>query len=179
MKLKLSLLLLAASIGVWGCSKDDETEDDVLANVTTVVINEVMAQNSVTAADQDGEYDDWIELYNTTNAAIDLSGYYLSDTKNNTIKWSFPTGTSIDAKGYLIVWADKNDLQTGLHANFKLAAEGEVVVLTNPDQEIMDQITYEAQTEELSFARIPDGTGSFAWQTPTFEKTNGTNSTAK
>lgn len=171
MKLKLSLLLLATSIGIWSCSKDDETED-VLANATTVVINEVMAQNSVTVADQDGEFDDWIELYNTTNAAIDLSGYYLSDTKNNTIKWSFPSGTRIEAKGFLIVWADKNELQSGLHANFKLAAEGEVVVLSNPDQEIMDQLTYGAQTEELSYARVTDGTGSFEWKTPTYNKSN-------
>ncbi|MBK8706059.1 MAG: lamin tail domain-containing protein [Saprospiraceae bacterium] len=73
-------------------------EHDVLvytvqANVvdnSDVVINELMASNSATAADNAGEFDDWIELYNKSANAINLSGYYLSDNPANLAKWEFP-----------------------------------------------------------------------------------------
>ena len=137
-----------------------------------VVINEFMASNDVTASDQDGDFDDWIELYNNTNASIDLSGYSLSDDGTDLTQWSFPAGTVIEANAYLIIWADEDDDQEGLHASFKLSASGETIYLVNTIGEIEDEITYEEQTTDVSYGRFPNGTGNFEIMTPTFNAEN-------
>lgn len=140
-----------------------------------VVINEFMADNKAAVADMAGEYDDWIELYNKGNAALDLSGYYLSDNENNITKWQFPANTVIQADGYLIVWADNDETQATaeeLHANFKLSADGEVVVLANTDEEIIDIIAFGTQQEDVAFARLPNGTGEFQFNGATFNANN-------
>lgn len=74
-----------------------------------------------TIADPQGEYEDWVELLNTTSQAIDLSGMYLSDDPSDLKKWQFPPGTPIDAGGYLLVWADEDTTDAGLHADFTLS----------------------------------------------------------
>jgi hypothetical protein len=157
----LMILLISGS-----CKKYYETVPGA------VVINEIMPVNSTTIADQDGEYDDWIELFNLSYAAIDLSGYYLSDSKKEIKKWKFPHGTSIAENGYLIIWADNDTNQTGLHANFKLSSAGEEVVLTKPDGTITDKTEFPAPALELSYSRVPNGKGPFKWQTPTFLRSN-------
>ena len=75
-------------------------------------------------ADQDGDFDDWIELYNNGSSPIDLEGYYLSDDPEDVMQWAFPAGTEIAANGYLVVWADEDEDQSGLHANFKFVCKG-------------------------------------------------------
>ncbi|HRK75173.1 MAG TPA: lamin tail domain-containing protein, partial [Rhodothermales bacterium] len=147
-------------------------------SATTVVINELMAQNTKTITDEAGEYEDWIELYNTTASDIDLSGYFLSDKVDNLDKWALPNGTTIPANGYLIIWADENGSQGALHANFKLSASGEAVLLSDPAKQIVDQVTFGAQEMDKSYARNPNGIGNFVIQSPTFKKDNtGTTAT--
>jgi hypothetical protein len=152
---------------IFSCDRDDDPDID-----KSLVINEFMAVNSYTAADQDGEFDDWIELFNLTADEINLSGYYLTDSKNNLKKFKFPDGTSITSNGYLIVWADGDTLQTGLHAPYKLSSLGEKVILLSPELEVLDKVDYNAQTEELAYARVPNGKGDFTWQTATFNFRN-------
>lgn len=159
-----SLIILILS---FSCKKTYETDE------SSVVINELMPVNSSTVADQNGEFDDWIELYNLSSSSINLSGYYLSDNKKEPTRWKFPEGTLIAANGYLIIWADDDTTQVGLHANFKLSSAGEEAVLTNPDKKIIDKTEFPAQTLELAFARVPNGTGAFRWQAPTFNMSNG------
>jgi hypothetical protein len=142
-------------------------------DIDAVVINEIMAVNFVTAADQNGQFDDWIELHNITPDQVDISGYYLSDSKSNPSKWKIPSGTTIAPNGYLIFWADKDTTQSGLHTNFKLSSLGESLVLSKPDKTTLDKVTYPAQTLELSYSRYPDGTGEFRWQNPSFGRVNG------
>jgi len=137
-----------------------------------IVINELMPVNNATVTDNYGQFDDWIELYNLSGSETDLSGYYLSDSKNNLSKWQIPQGTFIQGSGYLIIWADKDTTQMGLHTNFKLSSSGENVVLSKPDLTIIDKVSFPAQTQELTYSRIPNGTGSFIWHTPTFDKSN-------
>ncbi|MCB0747475.1 MAG: CotH kinase family protein [Ignavibacteriae bacterium] len=132
-----------------------------------LVINEFMASNETTATDSEGEYEDWIELYNNSEEAISLSGYFLSDDGDDLSQWSFPD-TTISAKGYLIVWADNDEDQKGLHANFKLSGSGETIYLSNSDTTIIDEISYAEQTTDLSTGRYPNGTGPFVQMTPTF-----------
>lgn len=146
-----------------------------------VVINELMASNTRTITDQNGQFDDWIELYNKANTSVDISNWYISDNPANLDKWRFPQGTVIPANGYLIVWADEDSSQntpTSFHANFKLSASGETVLLSKNDLSLADEITFGAQRADMGFARRPNGTGSFVIQTPTFNANNNTGTNA-
>ena len=147
--------------------------------VGDLVINEFMASNDATAADQDGEYDDWIELYNNSASTIDLEGYFLSDDANELTKWAFPAGSFIDGNSYLIIWADNDDTQSGLHASFKLSAAAESVFLVYASGEIVDEVSYFDQITDISFGRYPNGTGNFQTMSPTFNAENsGTTATS-
>ncbi len=137
-----------------------------------IVINELMADNTNVQPDQDNEYDDWIELYNNSTASIDLTNYFLSDNINNTQKWQFPDGTAIAANSFLIIWADKDTLQQGLHSNFKLSANGETLLLSNANATIIDSITFANQQSNVSFGRLLNGIGNFTFLAPTFNAVN-------
>lgn len=163
---RLLILLVIIVCLHYSCTKTEEPVD------MEIVINELMPVNSTVISDQNGEFDDWIELYNVTSSQIDISGYYLSDNSSNRTKWRLPDGTTISGKGYLIIWADKDTTQVGLHANFKLSSLGEEVIISDRDGYILDGVVYPGQTMELSYSRNPDGTGKFIWQNPTFNKSN-------
>ena len=139
-----------------------------------VRINELMAQNTVTVMDNYGEYSDWVELFNTTGSNVDLSGGWLSDELGDIYKWQFPEGSVIPGNGYMIVWADDDGSQGDNHAGFKLTASGEQVWLTAANGEVMDQITFGEQVSDQGFARVPNGTGPFVIQEPTFNANNNT-----
>ena len=144
---------------------EEEEEVDVGTTPTTLVINELMASNSTTILDPQGDDDDWIELKNTGTTAIDLGGMYLSDKTSNPLKWQFPAGTTIAAGGYLLIWADDDDGDSpGLHTNFKLSAGGESVVLSDIDARnnvVIDSVDFPAQTTDVSYGRSPEGSGAF------------------
>ncbi len=162
----LSLLLLAGFIS---CSKDDDLEEE---QIPKIVINELLPKNDSHGSDEDGDFDDWIEIFNPADVDQDISGYYLSDSKKNPAKWQFPEGTIIGKKDYLIVWADGDSLQTGLHTNYKLSADGENVVLLDPELNVINLVEYPATLVEQSWARKPNGTGDFEWSVPTFNQSN-------
>lgn len=136
-----------------------------------VIINEVMADNLTAYADPQGEYDDWIELRNFTDSPVDMTGRYLTDEPNNPRKWQFPSGTTIPANGYLIVWADENGNATpGLHASFRLSKSGETLYLTDTDANnnaILDSVTFGEQTTDLSFGRSAADADVWNSMTPT------------
>ncbi|MBQ33533.1 MAG: hypothetical protein CMG32_01575 [Candidatus Marinimicrobia bacterium] len=122
-------------------------------------INEILVNNDTTNTDESGEYDDWIEIYNTSGEDIDLSGMYLTDNADNLTKWQFPFGgVMLEAGSYLLVWCDENQEQGPLHTNFKLSSEGEFIALTAEDGvTITDSITFGQQSADVSFGRMPDG----------------------
>lgn len=130
-------------------------------NVGDVVINEYEASNVAGAMDADGQFDDWIEMYNTTNADINLFGTYLSDDAANPLKWPFPANAIVPANGYLTIWADENGGQVGIHSNFKLSSLGEEVYFTRADGTTLDSDVYGAQNDDRSMARCPNGSGDF------------------
>ncbi len=141
-----------------------------LPAVGDILINEVMADNGSTSTDSNGENDDWVELYNHTSTAKDLSGLYLSDDPTNLTKWQIPLGTAVNANDVLIVWTDNDSEQSGLHAGFKLSASGESVILSDGTN-IVDQVDFGQQTLDVSYARCPDG-GTFTFAGPTFDALN-------
>jgi len=141
-----------------------------------VVINEFVASNDSLSGitDSNGDFDDWIEIYNNTNTEIDLTDFYLTDNFNNKKQWAFPAGTSIAVDEYLIVWADKDVTQDGLHTDFKLSSLGEQLMLVHFDGTVIDSLSFGAQTTNVPNARIPNGTGDFVTNAPTFGAFNST-----
>jgi hypothetical protein len=142
------------------------------AGGSAVVINEVLASNQNGAVDENGDLEDWIELYNTGSQAVDLTGYFITDNPANVGKWQFPAGTVLNPDSYLILWADEDGNQGDLHLNFKLSASGEQIYLVNPDSLIIDQVVFGQQTPDVAFARIPNGSGPFVQKAPTFAANN-------
>lgn len=137
-----------------------------------VVINELLASNTSGVADNFGEYDDWIELYNSGSSSIDISGWYLSDNVANLSKWQIPAGTVIPADGYAIFWADEDSSQGANHMNFKLSSLGEHVMLLNAAQQLMDSVVFGVQQTDQAYARVPNGSGPFVIQGPTHAASN-------
>ncbi len=128
----------------------------------TIKINEFMASNSTTIADEYGEYNDWIELYNYGTDTVNIAGYYITDTIGNNTKHHIPAGyalTKIPPGCYLIIWADNDTLQDGAnHLSFKLSADGEQIGLFAPDgTTVIDTITYGQQVTDISYGRYPNG----------------------
>ncbi len=149
-------------------TRDPEDMMDSTMEGPSVVINEIMADNDSTYEDPQGDYDDWLELFNRTDSSVDLTGMYLSDKEDNPTKWQFPDGTMIDANGYLVVWLDEDhddeEATEGLHANFKLSKSGEIALLVDTDAQgntILDSVTFEEQETDVAYGRLPDGTGDF------------------
>jgi len=131
-------------------------------------INEFMANNDVAVAGPDGDYPDWIELYNGGTEAIDLGGMYMTDNLANPDGWPFPEGTVIDAGGFLVVWADNDPEKGPMHASFNLNASGEAIGLFAIDGETeIDSLLFEAQLDDVSYGRLPDGTANWTYLTPT------------
>jgi len=131
-------------------------------------INEVMAANSRAAADPQGQYDDWVELYNGSDAAIDVAGLYLTNAPSTPTKWQIPSDipgqTTIPARGYLIIWLDNDTIDQGLHANFNLdASEDEIALFDATGETEIDTVAFEDQIGNLSYGRSPDGSGPWKY----------------
>ncbi|UCD51400.1 MAG: lamin tail domain-containing protein, partial [Phycisphaerales bacterium] len=128
-----------------------------------IAINELMASNSAGKTDPQGEYEDWIELYNLSDAAVDLGGMYLTDDLDRPTKWQIPAGTVIEARGYVLVWADNDLADDGLHAAFSLSTTGEDLALFDVDgTTLLDSVHFDEQLADLSYGRDPDGTGAWS-----------------
>ncbi len=149
-----------------------EKEFHQLPVVSGLVINEIMAGNSFSVPDQDGEYDDWVELYNGNNFSLNLNGYYLSDNENDLTRWTFPN-VSIQPNDYLIIWCDTAGVsQTGIHTTYRLSADQEEVYLTSPTGIVLDAVHYVNMPSDLGYARVPNGSGPMQYQDHTFDANN-------
>ncbi|MDD2984920.1 CotH kinase family protein [Flavobacterium sp.] len=134
-----------------------------------VVINEFVTSNSTVNTDEDGSYEDWIELYNTSAANINLSGYGLSDN-TNLFKWVFPDFIMQPGE-HLLVWCsskNRSNPEFPLHTNFGISSGGETITLTHPDGTVMDQIPAIVIPPNFSYGRAPSGSLTFSiFQEPT------------
>lgn len=131
----------------------------------TLTINEFMADNGSTLEDPDepGEFPDWIEIYNGGETAVDLNGFYLSDDPASLTKSPITQTLTIPAGGFLLIYADGDPSQGAAHADFKLGAGGESVLLVYSDgTTVLDSHTFGAQTADVSEGRCPNVTGN--WQ---------------
>ena len=128
-----------------------------------VTINEFMADNTSTIFNPVGDKaDDWFELYNAGESAVDLTSYRLTEALTNSTQFTVPPGYVIPAGGFLLVWADNNPkanspTNADLHVNFKLAKAGQQLGLFSPDGNLVDGFSFGAQTNDISQGRYPDG----------------------
>ncbi|MEX0945127.1 MAG: lamin tail domain-containing protein, partial [Balneolaceae bacterium] len=128
-----------------------------------LVLNEVMSSNSQTIADEDGDYQDWIELTNISDEPINLSGYGLSDDYDDPFHWVFPNVT-LQPNSYLLIWASnkhRTEPDGELHTNFAISAAGEEVILTHPDGTRIDELEPVEIPPDFSIGRDPDGVGNW------------------
>lgn len=142
----------------------------ILNKDSILFINEIMASNTSDLRDGDlfdkddgskgGCFSDWIEIYNASGQAVDLTGYKISDSKAT---WIFPKGI-VPANGYLIIWASDKDkvAEDGqLHTNFKLDASGETITLTNPEERVCDSVKYTSLSDNDSYGFKLDGSSEY------------------
>ena len=144
-----------------------------------VVINEYLASNDACCTDENGDYDDFIELYNGSTASVDVGGMYITDDLADPTAYQIPTtspdSTTIAPGEFLLLWSD-DDLEQGiLHLEFKLGKSGEQIGLYASDGEtVVDTLTFGAQTDDISIGRSPDGSDTWvSFDTPTPGLTNG------
>jgi len=156
----LSMLLLVFT----GCDlgEDEQIIDPPTTEEGVLVINEFLASNDANISDEEGGFDDWVELYNGTSEAIDIGGMYFTDDPEDTEPNQIPTTdaslTTIPAGGFLILWCDKEPEQGVLHINTKLSSGGESVVLIDTDGlTVVDTYTFDAQEADVSMGRTTDG----------------------
>ena len=146
--------------------------------VTPVRINEVSGANG-SYINEYGKKDDWVELYNTTSEPIDVEGMFLSNDEANAemyqiTKGSTQANTIIPAHGYLLVWCSKRETTSqGLHASFKVSAQGGTLLLTAADRSWQDKMLFPAHDANHTVARYPDGCADvFATNVATIAKAN-------
>lgn len=131
-------------------------------------INEFMASNINTIADENGEYDDWIELFNGREDSIFLGDLYMTDDLRSPKKWKLPD-VYIKSGEFMLFWADDQPEQGPYHTNFKLDDDGEIIaIFPNSAFEESDAYTFSEQFTGISEGRLPDGNNHWEFfKTPT------------
>lgn len=168
---------LSKVYGVWGASlsptpglpntQDSAAQIDAQFRTehaqSGLYINEIMA--STTQAVRGSASYDWVELYNSTDRAIDLSGMGLSNKSTHPRAWQFPEGASIPAHGYLVVFLSGYEFETAdrygyYHASFKLSsAGGDTLTLCQADGTLIDRVTLPAQYTDIAYGRVEGRNG--------------------
>ncbi len=155
------------------CSLDETTGTGDSGSDIKLIINEYLASNDACCTDENGEFDDWFEIYNYGDTDVNIAGMYVSDSKSDYQKYQIPSTdagkTTIRAKGFLVLWCDGQTDQGILHMPFKLSGSGEDITLTESNGiTVIDELTYTAQTTDISMGRNPDGSDNWqAFSTPT------------
>ena len=144
-----------------------------------VVVNEYSCANLSQYQDDYGKYEDWIELYNTSNTPVNIGGYYLSDNENKPAKWQFPPAVTIPAKGFLKIYASGRDIAlngSSFHTSFKLSQSKntpEHIVLSDATGTVIDDREIVRTQLGQSVGRKTDGAAAWRIFTqPTFGDSN-------
>ncbi|MEA3445545.1 MAG: lamin tail domain-containing protein [Bacteroidota bacterium] len=136
-----------------------------IPEIPEIVINEFMAGNSATIADNYNEYEDWIEIYNKGNTPVNVGNMYITDDLSDPTKYQipdlFPDSTTIAPYDFLLLWADSDINQGILHLDFKLKNDGEQIGIFYSQYSAIDTLEYGQQYTDTSFGRSYDG--SNAW----------------
>ena len=130
---------------------------------TSLMINEFMTSNSTNSAisDNTGEFEDWIEIYNSGDVAVDIGGMYLTDKLSNPMKWQIPTDspseTTVQPHDYIFFWADGEPDEGTMHAAFNLEkSDGQIGLFASDGITLIDSVTYGKQKTDASYGRDPN-----------------------
>ncbi|MEM7374516.1 MAG: lamin tail domain-containing protein [Bacteroidota bacterium] len=154
------LLTFIGGLLLTACNPDPEPEPEPepTQSYAGLIINEFLALNDSCCADPQGDFDDWVELYNSSTEAIDIGGIWMTDTPGDASPYQIPstnsTTTTIPSGGYLIIWWDDDQMSGPLHISKKLSASGESIVLLEPDGiTTIDSYAFGQQTSDVSTGR--------------------------
>ena len=150
--LATTLLLIASS----GC--------DTAASEQTLFINEFMADNETVLSDENGEFKDWIEIYNAGEDAVSMDGYFITDDLGAVTQWALPATLSIDAGGYLVLFASGDTTVSDFHLPFALEKNGEEIGLYVAEESAavqVDAVSFGEANPDESAARETDGSDSW------------------
>ncbi len=129
-------------------------------------INEFMASNDNAVPGPQGDFPDWIEIYNAGEEAVMLGGYFMSDDIADPeamyqIPDMYPDSVTVEPGGFILFYANKGEATSVLNLNFKLSGDGESIGFWNPEQVFVDSITYGPQIADTSYGRFTDGTNNW------------------
>lgn len=148
-------------------------------DVSGLFVNEVLAANTQSLPDEQGEYDDWFELYNASDDSLNIGGLCFTDDEDEPCKWQvplhFPEQTTLPPHGFLLLWADGQPEQGLLHADFKLSAEGELVAISQREGAgygERERLVFAQQNPDVTWGRYPDGSAELRFMYPTPGATN-------
>lgn len=140
------------------------------ASAQDLFLNEIMASNGSTNHDEDGDYEDWIELYYDGDEPLSLKSFGLTDDPEERFQWMFPD-TTIHPGEYMLIWASGKDRKTPgrpLHTNFRISVDGEDIMLSHPIDGLIDHFEARHIPTDISAGRVPDGYGDwFFFEQPT------------
>ncbi len=168
MKIKniFNIGILTLPILLTNCVKDEKFVEEVLPTSTvTLKINEIFSNGSAEP--------DWFEIYNPTNSNVDMSGFSAYDKID--AKYTFPNGTIIPSKGYLVLVCNPDSamLDATKYATFKLSSAGESLTLLDKNSNVIDQLDFPAIDSDKSWGRTTDGSTNFSSMDPTRNASNG------
>ncbi len=157
------------------------TQVVLLSGSQTLFINELMASNTFSHLGRGAytvdvnNFEDWLELYNPSGTAVDLSGYYLTNDLAQPTLWPIPAGTSIPANGHRLFWGMGTEAATPNSTNFNISANGGQLALYDPAHNLIDVVFFAAQTADIAYGRATDGSPDWGYfGQPTAEASNNT-----
>ncbi len=163
--------VLLLTVMAWNTAITEETLHPM------ILISEVMASNDSVVTYPNAGYTDWVEIFNSGDTAVDLSGWGLSDNPEKPLKWQFPEGTTIRPGEYKVILCDKDtekNKDTELHASFTIGKKsGEVITLSDADGIVHDRITLPEMKTDISFGRNLEDGGLYYYDPPTPFAANG------
>ena len=133
-----------------------------------------MSENTIVFADEFGEYNDWFELFNGSDTAINIAGLYFSTDYINNKYWQIPrtilSGTLLQPDSFVIVWADEQLDQGPLHTGFNLSSNGgqiAMIQINHYDTSLIDMVNFSSQVADFPYGRLPDGYNDWNKRYPT------------
>ena len=131
----------------------------------SIVINEIIAKNSAVLADSEGDFQDWVELYNAGSEAVNLESFFLSNRWSDPSRWALPSVT-LDPGGHLLIWCDDEASEGPLHASFTLSASSDEMFLFQLEDDewrLHDSIAWVNAPVNNSYGRSYDGSEQWIW----------------
>ena len=150
----------------------ESTGPEVIGAYDGLVISEIMPSNARAVTDENGNYPDWVEIWNSTNRDMNLEGLGLSD-RGDSIRFLFPAVT-LAPDGRVVVFCDNTNQANPdrpFHAKFKLSSVGETVYLYDANAYLIDSCKYPIMASDESWSLTSDGFQTVAWFSPGYENT--------